>query len=156
MSGVKSNLTLPTGPNVTNPLEAYEIDFSRSMVILKIKESNVTLGHRRLIIPSETSFRLHVMESVVDMKMEGSTECECIWDFQGSSPMLQIARVGQSPADVSHENRKQVSMLIPPLRQGRLNFHVSSVGGIKFKEAATVRENKEGLYDWKFFNALGM
>ena len=74
--------------------------------------------------------------------------------FQGSSPIFQVARIGGSDA-WSHENRQQVSLLIPPLRQGSLNFHVSSVGGVKFKQAVTSRENKAGLYDWKFFNALG-
>lgn len=142
------------GPNIFNPLEAYEIDFSGSSLYAKIKESSTTLGHRRVIIPTETTFRLKVVESVVDMALEGTTQCELSWDFQGVSPILQVTAVGQSPADAMHENKEQVSLLIAPLRQGRLNFHVSSVGGISITKAATSREDKEGLYDWKFFNAL--
>uniref|UniRef100_A0A7S2PAP7 Uncharacterized protein n=1 Tax=Leptocylindrus danicus TaxID=163516 RepID=A0A7S2PAP7_9STRA len=144
-----------TGPNVLNPLEAYEIDFTGSTCTLKIKESNIALGHRRIIIPSETGLYLKVLESVVDMSMDkGNTLCEFSWDFQGSSPILQVTNVGHSPASAAHENKRQVSLLIPQMRQGRMNFHVSSVGGIRFHQAATIRENKEGLYDWKFFNAL--
>ncbi|MGH7954532.1 MAG: hypothetical protein ACREOZ_01075 [Gloeomargaritales cyanobacterium] len=45
-------------------------------------------------------------------------------------------------------------LLISDLRQGRLNFNVSQVGGITITQAATSRENRKGLYDWKFFNAL--
>ena len=50
--------------------------------------------------------------------------------------------------------KEQVSLLITPLRQGRLNLIISEVGGVSIEKAATSREDKEGLYDWKFFNAL--
>jgi len=149
------NLSLPTnGPSMLNPLEAYEIDFADSSVSLRIKEFTSTLGHRRIIIPTETTFNINVVESVVDMSFEGKTQCELSWDFQGSSPILQVTSVGHSPANATHENKHQVSLLIPPLRQGRFNFHVSSVGGIQITQAVTSRENREGLYDWKFFNAI--
>jgi hypothetical protein len=48
----------------------------------------------------------------------------------------------------SHEEKDQLPLLIAPLRQGRLNFNVSPVGGITITQAATSRESKEGLYDW--------
>jgi hypothetical protein len=143
-----------TGPNIFNPLEAYEIDFSDSSLYAKIKESTTSLGHRRIIIPTETTVVIKVVESIVDMALEGKTLCELSWDFQGLSPILQVTEVGLSPEDVTHENKEQVSLLIAPLRQGRLNFHVSPVGGINITKAVTSREDKEGLYDWKFFNAI--
>ena len=142
------------GPNKKNPLEAYEIDFSRSNLSFKIKESSTTLGHRRVIIPTETTIMVKVVNSVVDMSLEGNTSCELSWDFQGLSPILQVTDVGKSPADTAHENRQQVALLIAALRQGRLNFHVSAVGGIKIQKAVTSREDRDGLYDWKFFNAI--
>jgi hypothetical protein len=149
------NLSLPAnGPSMLNPLEAYEIDFADSSVSLRIKEFTSTLGHRRIIIPTETTFNVNVVESVVDMSLEGKTQCELSWDFQGSSPILQVTNVGHSPANATHENKHQVSLLIPPLRQGRFNFHVSSVGGIQITQAVTSRENRDGLYDCKFFNAI--
>ena len=143
-----------TGPNIFNPLEAYEIDFSGSTLSFKVKESSTTLGHRRIIIPTESTIIVKVVESVVDMTLEGWTECELSWDFQGLSPILQVTAVGESPAYADHEKKQQVSLLISPLRQGRLNFHVSSVGGIAITKAKTTREDREGLYDWKFFNAI--
>ena len=78
------------------------------------------------------------------------------WDFQGSSPILQVSKnVEISPADVtSHEDKKQIPLLISALREGRLNFVVSPVGGISIKQARTSRDYRDGLYDWKFFNAL--
>eukprot|EP00547_Thalassionema_nitzschioides_P004710 CAMPEP_0194221614 /NCGR_PEP_ID=MMETSP0156-20130528/30974_1 /TAXON_ID=33649 /ORGANISM="Thalassionema nitzschioides, Strain L26-B" /LENGTH=2052 /DNA_ID=CAMNT_0038952077 /DNA_START=235 /DNA_END=6393 /DNA_ORIENTATION=+ len=160
LSGHLRPQTLPlssrstTGPNRKNPLEAYEVDFSTSSVAVKIKECSTTLGHRRVVVPTETFIGVKIVESVVDMSLEGKTQCELSWDFQGLSPILQVTKPGQSPAQAMHENRRQISILIPPLRQGRLNFHVSSVGGIAIKEAKTSREDREGLYDWKFFNAL--
>lgn len=143
-----------TGPNIFNPLEAYEVDFSGSALTMKIKESTTSLGHRRIIIPTETTVNLKVVESIVDMTMEGRSSCELSWDFQGLSPILQVTEVGLSPEKVIHEKKEQVSLLVGSLRQGRLNFHVSPVGGINVTKAATSREDKEGLYDWKFFNAL--
>jgi hypothetical protein len=151
------NLTGPlssTGPNIFNPLEAYEIDFSRSSLSVKMKEYSASLGHRRIIFPAESTFVVSVLESVVDMGFEGKTQCELSWDFQGLSPILQVTSVGESPEDAAPENKEQVSLLIAPLRQGRLSFRVSSVGGISIFKASTSREDKEGLYDWKFFNAL--
>lgn len=142
------------GPNVFNPLEAYEIDFSRSSLSLKMKEYSSTLGHRRVMFPAETTFQIQVVESVVDMGFEGNTKCDLSWDFQGLSPILQVTSPGQSPVDALPENKVQVSLLISPLRQGRLSLSVSSVGGINITKAATSRDDKEGLYDWKFFNAL--
>eukprot|EP00957_Ditylum_brightwellii_P195162 14869709-Ditylum_brightwellii.AAC.1 len=143
------------GPSkLINPLEAYEIDFAGSSVFLKIKESSSTLDHRRIIMPTETTFEVKILESTVDMALEGETECEIQWDFQGSSPVLQVTPVGQTPANASHEDKKQAALLISPLRQGRLNLTVSSVGGISIKKAATSRDDREGLYNWKFFNAL--
>lgn len=143
-----------TGPNIFNPLEAYEIEFNGSSVSLKLKEYSATLGHRRVIIPTETTVAVKIVESVVDMSLNGSTSCELSWDFQGSSPILQVTPVGQSPANAVHENKQQVSLLIGELRQGRLQLHVSSVGGIAIQKASTLREDREGLYDWKFFSAL--
>jgi len=143
-----------TGPNILNPLEAYEVDFSGSSLLFKIKEWSSTLGHRRVIMPTESVVIVKVVESVVDMSMEGKTDCELSWDLNGLSPILQVTNVGESPATASHENKRQTSLLIPPLRQGRLNFHVSAVGGIRLSKAETSREDREGLYDWKFFNAI--
>lgn len=142
------------GPNMFNPLEAYEIDCSGSALTMRIKESMTSLGHRRVIIPTETTVIVKVVESIVDMTMEGRSNCELSWDFQGLSPILQVTDIGLNPESVMHEKKEQVSLLIAPLRQGRLNFHVSPVGGINITKAVTVREDKEGLYDWKFFNAL--
>lgn len=142
------------GPNMFNPLEAYEIDCSGSALNVRIKESMTSLGHRRVIIPTETTVKVKVVESIVDMTMEGRSSCELSWDFQGLSPILQVTDIGLNPENVMHEKKEQVTLLIAPLRQGRLNFHVSPVGGINITKAATVREDKEGLYDWKFFNAL--
>ncbi len=144
----------PTGPNTFNPLEAYEIDCSGSSITMRIKECMTSLGHRRVIIPAETTVKVKVVESIVDMSMEGRSSCELSWDFQGLSPILQVTDIGLNPENVMHEQKEQVFLLIAPLRQGRLNFHVSPVGGINITKAATVREDKEGLYDWKFFNAL--
>jgi len=143
-----------TGPNVFNPLEAYEIDFSGSNFSLRLRESTTSLGHRRIIIPSETSVKLRVVESIVDMSMEGKSELEILWDFQGLSPILQVTEVGLEPETVNHEKKEQVSLLIAPLRQGRLSAKISEVGGVSIEKAATSREDKEGLYDWKFFNAI--
>lgn len=140
--------------NIFNPLEAYEIDFTGSKVGLKITEAKAELGHRRLIIPSETTVGLHIVKSVVDMAFDGTTECELNWDFQGSSPILQSTSVGLSPEIASHEDKEQVNLLIYPLRQGRFNLVVSPVGGLTITQAVTTRENKVGLYDWKFFNAI--
>lgn len=142
------------GPNVFNPLEAYEVDCSGSSLSMKVKESMTALGHRRVIIPAETTIKLKIVESIVDMALEGRSNCELSWDFQGLSPILQVTDVGLNPESVMHERKEQVSLLIAPLRQGRLNFHVSPVGGINITKAATSREDKEGLYDWKFFNAI--
>ena len=165
------------GPNIFNPLEAYEIDFSGTNLSVKMREYSAVLGHRRIILPAETAFVVSVIESVVDMGFEGKTLCELGWDFQGLSPILQVAPVGESPEDTLPENKQQVSVLIGPLRQGRFSLQVSSVGGIEVKKAATSRDQKEGktherricdvigfpcfskafvlgLYDWKFFNAL--
>jgi hypothetical protein len=143
-----------TGPNIFNPLEAYEIDFSGSSLSYKVKESTSTLGHRRVIIPTESTIAAKVIDSVVDMTMEGRTNCELSWDFQGLSPILQVTQVGESPAHADHEHKQQVSLLISPLRQGRINFRISPVGGIAITKAKTLRDDKEGLFDWKFFNAL--
>ncbi len=143
-----------TGPNMFNPLEAYEIDCSGSALTMRIKESTTSLGHRRVIMPAETTVKVIVVESIVDMTMEGRSSCELSWDFQGLSPILQVTDIGLDPESVMHERKEQVSLLIAPLRQGRLNFHVSPVGGINITKAATVREDKEGLYDWKFFNTI--
>ena len=110
--------------------------------------------HRRVIVPTETTFAVKVQHSVVNMMFEGTTECEVAWDFQGSSPVLQTTSPGQTPAYSDHEDRQQVSLLIKDLCHGRLNLDVSSVGGISFRQASTTRENKVGLYDWKFFNAI--
>jgi len=143
-----------TGPNLFNPLEAYEIDFSGSNFSLRLRESTTSLGHRRIIIPSETTIKLRVVESIVDMSMEGKSELELLWDFQGLSPMLQVTEIGLEPETVNHERKEQLSLLIAPLRQGRLSAKISEVGGVSIEKAATSREDKEGLYDWKFFNAL--
>lgn len=143
-----------TGPNIFNPLEAYEIDCSGSTVAVRLKESTTSLGHRRVIIPTETTIKVKVVESVIDMALEGQTECELSWDFQGLSPILQVTEVGLFPESVIHEKKEQVPLLIAPLRQGRLNLQISPVGGIHITKAETSREDKEGLYDWKFFNAL--
>ena len=64
------------GKNIFNPLERYEIDFSGSKVFVKIIEANATLGHRRIILPSESTFGVSIVESIVDMSFEGSTQCE--------------------------------------------------------------------------------
>eukprot|EP00536_Pseudo-nitzschia_multiseries_P006241 jgi/Psemu1/318855/estExt_fgenesh1_pm.C_1300013 len=143
-----------TGPNLFNPLEAYEIDCSGSNFSLRLRESTTSLGHRRVIIPSETTVKVRVVESVVDMSMEGKSELEILWDFQGLSPILQVTEVGLEPETANHENKEQVSLLIAPLRQGRLSAKISQVGGVSIEKAATSREDKEGLYDWKFFNAI--
>ena len=143
-----------TGPNVFNPLEAYEIDCSGTDFALRLRESTTSLGHRRIIIPSETTVKIRVVESIVDMSMEGKSELEILWDFQGLSPILQVTEVGLEPETVNHERKEQVSLLIAPLRQGRINAKISEVGGVSIEKAATGREDKEGLYDWKFFNAL--
>ncbi|KAL7467599.1 hypothetical protein ACHAXS_007844 [Conticribra weissflogii] len=143
-----------TGPNVFNPLEAYEIDFSGSCLSLRIKECSLNLGHRRVIVPTETTFAVNVIKSLVNMSFEGTTQCELSWDFQGSSPILQVTSPGQTPAHSSHEDRQQVPVLIKDLCQGRLNMEISPVGGLSFTQASTSREDKEGLYDWKFFNAI--
>jgi hypothetical protein len=152
---VKTNtLITTTGPNVFNPLEAYEIDFSGSSVSLKVKEYSTTLGHRRIMFPAESTFSIQVAESVVDMGFEGTTKCDLCWDFQGLSPILQVTQPGSSPETALPENKDQVSLLVAPLRQGRFSLNVSPVGGISITKAKTSREDREGLYDWKFFNAL--
>lgn len=151
----KSQTSSVLKSNIFNPLERFEIDFSGSKVFLKIVESNATLGHRRMIIPSESTFGVSIVESVVDMSFEGATQCEFHWDFQGASPILQVTEnIGENPQFVCHEDRQQVPILISSLRQGRFNLNVSSVGGLTITEAATSREHREGLYDWKFFNAI--
>ncbi|KAL9191484.1 LOW QUALITY PROTEIN: hypothetical protein ACHAXT_001190 [Thalassiosira profunda] len=141
-------------PNVFNPLEAYEINFSGSSVSLRLKEATFNLDHRRVIVPTETTFAVKVQHSVVNMMFEGTTQCELAWDFQGTSPILQTSPQGLTPAQCGHEDRKQVPLLIKDLCQGRLNLDVSSVGGISFTQASTTREDRPGLYDWKFFNAI--
>lgn len=143
------------GKNISNPLERYEIEFSGSKVFVKIVEANATLGHRRIIIPSESTVGVSIKESIVDMSFDGSTQCEFHWDFQGASPILQVTdNIGENPQLVCHEDRQQVALLISSLRQGRFNLNVSSVGGLTITQAVTSREHREGLYDWKFFNAI--
>jgi hypothetical protein len=149
-----STTATSTGPNIFNPLEAHEIDFSGSSLSMKVKEYSATLGHRRIMIPTESSFVVDILESIVDMTFDGKTSCELGWDFQGLSPVLQVTEVGGSVTEASPEQRQQVGLLISPLRQGRVSFRVSSVGGISIQGALTSRTDKEGLYDWKFFNAL--
>ena len=105
-------------------------------------------------MPTESTFAVKVLQSVVNMSFEGTTQCELSWDFQGSSPVLQVTSPGQTLSQITHEDRQQAPLLINDLCQGRLNLDVSSVGGISFTRASTSREDKEGLYDWKFFNAL--
>ena len=134
------------GPNVFNPLEAYEIDFSGSNLSIRMREYAAVLGHRRIILPAETAFVFSVIESVVDMGFEGKTLCELSWDFQGLSPILQVTTLGESPEDALPESKEQVSLLIGPLRQGRFSLQISSVGGIQVKKAATSRDQKEGKY----------
>jgi hypothetical protein len=134
--------------------QAYEIDFSGSSLAVKIKEYTVSLGHRRVIFPAETTVGVKINESIVDLTFEGKTQCELSWDFQGLSPILQVTAPGKSPAEATPEDKQQMSLLVAPLRQGRLSLNVSSVGGINITKAATSREDKEGLYDWKFFNAI--
>ena len=143
-----------TGKNIYNPLEAYEIEFSGSNLNVKMKEFTATLGHRRIIFPTETAFVVSVIDSIVDMGFEGRTQCDLSWDFNGLSPILQVTSKDQTPESAGPENKQQVSLLISPLRFGLFSFHVSSVGGIQIKKAATAREDKDGLFDWKFFNAL--
>lgn len=104
-------------------------------------------------MPTESAFAVKVLQSVVNMSFEGKTQCELSWDFQGSSPVLQVTSPGQTPSQSIHENRQHAPLLIHDLCQGRLNLDVSSVGGISFTRASTSRD-KQGLYDWKFFNAL--
>jgi hypothetical protein len=142
------------GPNIFNPLEAYEIDCSGSTVAMKIKEYTATLGHRRIVFPAESTVSLQIIESVVDMGFEGKTRCDLGWDFQGLSPILQVTQLGASPEDADPEHKEQVSLLIGALRQGKLSLSVSPVGGITVNKAATSREDKDGLFNWKFFNAL--
>jgi hypothetical protein len=50
-----------------NLLDSYEIGFSGSFVSLKLKEMVATLGHRRVIVPSESTIKIQVIESVVNM-----------------------------------------------------------------------------------------
>ena len=147
---------LEVGEVSENPLESYEIDFSDSKVTFTVKECHSTIGHRRMIVPSEATISVNAIRSVLDMKMEGGgTLVECSWDFQGSSPILQSSIItGLNPAYANHEDKLALPILIPALRQGRVCLEVSSVGGINFKQASTGREFKDGLYDWKFFNAL--
>ena len=57
-------------------------------------------------------------------------------------------------SQTEHEDKRSVEILLKALRQGRLNLNVSQVGGIHVTSAATGRESKEGLFDWKFFNAI--
>jgi hypothetical protein len=84
-----TSFLLTTGPNIFNPLEAYEINFLGLSLSVQIKESLTSLGHRRIIIPTETMIRVKVVESIVDMTLERkSSECELSWDFQGLSPIL--------------------------------------------------------------------
>uniref|UniRef100_A0A7S3VB24 Uncharacterized protein n=1 Tax=Chaetoceros debilis TaxID=122233 RepID=A0A7S3VB24_9STRA len=147
-------VTRSISKNFLNPLEAYEIDFSGSNVYVKISEANATLGHRRLIIPSETTIGVHIVNSIVDMSFDGNTETEVNWDFQGSSPILQKVEIGLDPGRCLHEEKESVNLLIYALRQGRFNLNVSSVGGLTITQAVTTRANREGLYDWKFFNAI--
>lgn len=97
-----------------------------------------------MIVPTESVFAVKVIRSVVNMSFEGTTQCELAWDFQGSSPILQVTSPGQTPAQTTHENRQQAPLLITDLCQGRLNLDVSSVGGISFTRASTSREDKEG------------
>ena len=148
------SLVQTTGRNIFNPLEAYEIEFSGSNLSVKMKEFSAALGHRRIIFPTETAFVVSVIESIVDMGFEGRTQCDLSWDFNGLSPILQVTPLDQTPEAAGPESKQQVSLLISPLRFGLISFHVSSVGGIQIKKAATSREDKEGLFDWKFFNAL--
>jgi protein-tyrosine phosphatase len=88
------------------------------------------------------------------MALDGITSCEVAWDFQGASPVLQVTDVGTTPETTDFEKKKTAEILLSALRQGRLNLNVSSVGGIHITKAKTARERKEGMFDWKFFNAL--
>lgn len=43
-------------PNSFSPLDAYEIDFAPSSLLVKMKEFSSTLGHRRITFPPESTF----------------------------------------------------------------------------------------------------
>lgn len=140
------DVTRSISRNFLNPLEAYEIDFTGSNVSVKLSEANATLGHRRLIIPSETTIGVHIVNSIVDMSFDGNTETEVNWDFQGSSPILQSVEIGLDPGRCNHEEKESVNLLIYALRQGRFNLNVSSVGGLTITQAVTTRANREGKF----------
>jgi hypothetical protein len=78
------------------------------------------------------------------MSFDGTTQCELNWDFQGNSPILQATALGMNPQLASHEEKRQVNLLISSLRQGRFNLNVSPVGGLTITQASTTRENREG------------
>ena len=52
-----------------------------------------------------------------------------------------------------------MDILLKPLREGRFNFIISDVGGVKITRAEILGnsnddKNEDHLFDWKFFNAL--
>ena len=149
------HLVPPFNSHSQSPSEnQYHIHFSDSNFSLTVDNSSISLSHRRVLIPSGTTITANVVKSVVDMALDGITSCEVAWDFQGASPVLQVTELGDTPLTTDFEKKKTAEILLPALRQGRLNLNVSQVGGVHITKAKTGRERKEGMFDWKFFNAL--
>ncbi|GMI05550.1 hypothetical protein TrVE_jg1864 [Triparma verrucosa] len=141
-------------PEVGSEDEGYHIECSSSRLSVTLERALLTLSHRRLILPSNSRISIKILESKVNMALDGVTQCEFSWDMQGASPVLQVTDVGKTLEETEHEDKRSVEILLKALRQGRLNLNVSQVGGIHVTSAATGRESKEGLFDWKFFNAI--
>jgi len=106
-----------------------------------------------LHIPSDLCLRTEVLSSLTTMDMEGGAKCVFGWTMGGKSPQLYRTK---------QVSKKKVDILLPPLREGRFNFIVNSIGGVKITRAEIL--NPSGaektdlehahLFDWKFFNAL--
>jgi hypothetical protein len=81
-----------TGPNIYNPLEAYEIDFSGSSLTVKMKECSFTLGHRRIMFPAESTFVANVVESIADSKF-GRPICTLTMAFFSDERSIVLPRL---------------------------------------------------------------
>ncbi|GMI16022.1 hypothetical protein TrLO_g2083 [Triparma laevis f. longispina] len=141
-------------PEVGSEDDGYHIECSSTRLSVTLERALLTMSHRRLILPSNSRISVKILESKVNMALDGVTQCEVSWDMQGASPVLQVTDVGKTLEETEHEDKRSVEVLLKALRQGRLNLNVSQVGGIHVTSAATGRESKEGLFDWKFFNAI--
>ena len=77
---------------------------------MTLERALLTLSHRRLILPSNSRISVKILESKVNMALDGVTQCEVSWDMQGASPVLQVTGVGKTLEETEHEDKRSVEV----------------------------------------------